>query len=340
VPEKTLFSIGGRGYYENPTTDLLAYFCDTNEDHGLGKLVLRALFTSLDLSAEEFPADLTLASTPERELSTSNNNRIDLLLRGSDWVMVIENKIYHHQEGNPFADYKAFAEKHHNQHLQSSRPLYVVLSPNGDSPNGWKGLSYPRLVAALKEELGGHFIEQPFNKWCVFLRDYILHLDQLMNNEPEQKERTQFVFENLDELTEIESLKKNAFEVVRTKLCRSISKKLGEEVSAKSHTWYQYPAFRFYQEGKQKKLEIVLYFEKDAVSLNTYIYNPSSIEKADTYLWHYGMKVWLENNKTIRAYKQKLHTGKVEDFDATLEKIAEMAHQRLEKLNEYESDLT
>jgi len=340
VPEKTLFSIGGRGYYENPTTDVLAYFCDTNEDHRLGKPVLRALFTSLDLSAEEFPTDLTLASAPERESNTDNNYRIDLLLKGSDWLMVIENKMYHHQESNPFADYEAFAEKHHNQHLQGSRPIYVVLSPNGDSPEGWKGLSYPRLVAALKEELGSHFIEQPFNKWCVYLRDFILHLDQLMSNEPEQKEKTQFVFENLEELTEIESLKKNAYDAVKTRLCRSISEKLGEEVLVKSVIWHQYPGYRFYQEGKQKNLEIVLYFEKGAISLNTYIYSPFSIEKADKHLWRDGMEQWLENKKTIRAYKQILHKGDFEDFDATLENIAEKAHQRLKRLGEYESDLT
>ena len=119
--------------------------------------MLRALFTSLDLLAEEFPTDLTLASAPERELSTDNNNRIDLLLEGSDWLMVIENKIYHHLDSNPFSDYEAFAEKYYKQHLHGSRPLYVVLSPNGDSPEGWKGISYPRLVAALKEELGGPF---------------------------------------------------------------------------------------------------------------------------------------------------------------------------------------
>ncbi len=183
-------------------------------------------------------------------------------------------------------------------------------------------------MTALKEELGSHFIEQPFNKWCIYLRDFILHLDQLMSNEPEQNERTQFVFENLEVLAEVESLKKNAFEAVKTRLCRCISEKMGEEVSAKSETWYQYPAFRFYQEDKHKNLEIVLYFEKGALSLNTYIYDPS-IEKADKHLWHDGMdKKWFENKGTIRGYRERLHTRGFEDFDATLENIAEIAHQR------------
>ena len=43
--EKTFFSIGGRGYYEDPTSDVLAFYLDPNEEHGLGDLVLQSLVT-------------------------------------------------------------------------------------------------------------------------------------------------------------------------------------------------------------------------------------------------------------------------------------------------------
>ena len=35
VKELTVFSVGGRGYYENPTTDLLAFFLRPDAEHGL-----------------------------------------------------------------------------------------------------------------------------------------------------------------------------------------------------------------------------------------------------------------------------------------------------------------
>lgn len=35
VPEPTLFSIGGKGYFENPTTDILAFFCNSEEVHAV-----------------------------------------------------------------------------------------------------------------------------------------------------------------------------------------------------------------------------------------------------------------------------------------------------------------
>ncbi|MEY0629860.1 hypothetical protein AB7441_23170, partial [Providencia rettgeri] len=40
VAEPTIFSIGSKGYYENPTTDILAFFCDSNGQHQLGDTAL------------------------------------------------------------------------------------------------------------------------------------------------------------------------------------------------------------------------------------------------------------------------------------------------------------
>ena len=38
--ETTIFGVGGRGYYENPATDLLKYFLKPDAGHGLGDLFL------------------------------------------------------------------------------------------------------------------------------------------------------------------------------------------------------------------------------------------------------------------------------------------------------------
>ena len=46
--EKTIFSIGGRGHYENPTSDILAFYPnDPEAEHQLGSLVLDSLFSAL-----------------------------------------------------------------------------------------------------------------------------------------------------------------------------------------------------------------------------------------------------------------------------------------------------
>lgn len=63
VAEPTIFSIGSKGYYENPTTDILAFFLDDKASHGLGSLVLEALVNTLPDSVNDL--DCTLALPPE-----------------------------------------------------------------------------------------------------------------------------------------------------------------------------------------------------------------------------------------------------------------------------------
>src|ERR671919_66715 len=62
--ELTLFSISGRGYFENPTTDLLAFFFDPNQAHGFRDLLLRSFLTCMGL---EIPDPLDLSEPPQRE---------------------------------------------------------------------------------------------------------------------------------------------------------------------------------------------------------------------------------------------------------------------------------
>lgn len=45
--EPSIFALGGRGYYENPTTDLLAFFLDPAQVHGLEECFLTALLNCL-----------------------------------------------------------------------------------------------------------------------------------------------------------------------------------------------------------------------------------------------------------------------------------------------------
>ena len=95
--EKTIFSIGGRGHYENPTSDILAFYLDPEAEHQLGSLVLDSLFLALIKTLETTPEEkydnqstqlsslkeiiekksINLALTPSREVSTENIKKID-----------------------------------------------------------------------------------------------------------------------------------------------------------------------------------------------------------------------------------------------------------------------
>ena len=85
--EVTILNVGGRGYYENPMSDLLAFFLDPGAGHGLGDLVLSRLLDVLgrsDLRSE-------LIEPPIRE----QIERIDIVLPGDGFVIALENKVRH-----------------------------------------------------------------------------------------------------------------------------------------------------------------------------------------------------------------------------------------------------
>lgn len=177
--EPNLFSLGARGHYENPITDLLAFFFDTNAAHGLESLALEALIMLLPEGQQ--PRDLHLIRPPEREVTTGRG-RIDLLMVSSDWVIVLENKIFHAQN-NPFDDYQDYVIKHYS----GKTPLLLVLSPSGtaEGRDDWQGVSYLNLIDALKQKAADAFMNRPMNKWLILFREFILHLEQLMKGTPD-----------------------------------------------------------------------------------------------------------------------------------------------------------
>src|SRR5690606_13749345 len=81
---KTIFSIGGRGHYENPISDLLAFFMNPDEEHGFSNLLLDAFFETLQGESKLFSAPISLI---ERELRTESDKRIDLVIASEDWVL-------------------------------------------------------------------------------------------------------------------------------------------------------------------------------------------------------------------------------------------------------------
>ena len=195
-PEATFLSIGGRGYYENPASDLLQFFLVPSNAHGLDTLFIEALFEVTGVSYSEASLE---GFTVQREVHTTNNNRIDLLLKGEGWIMLIENKIWHEQI-NPFEDYEALAKLRMKSDDQA---YYVILSPSGESrQKDWTGLSYRKLIDALQIRLTKYANEFEKTKWWHFAQDFILHLDQELYTKAMTLKEIEFVEAHADDLTE------------------------------------------------------------------------------------------------------------------------------------------
>jgi len=206
--EVTIFDAGSRNYYENPTSDLLAFFLDPNKSHGLGDAFLRALLSCLPDSEN---LDSALRMPPQREVTTGKGKRIDLVLGGHDWDLVIELKIFHSQV-NPFDEYQSYVEKYVRG--EGRRLIYLVISPRGKAvTQGWQGLSYQRYIEAVKQQLAEGAFSQPLHKWQILAREFLLHLENIAVEHVMDDKAVRFVFEHMSEIDKLVKLKEKAVDV-------------------------------------------------------------------------------------------------------------------------------
>ena len=268
--EKTFFSIGGRGYYENPTSDVLAFFLNSEEEHGLGDLVVNALFDALLDKADESQKteirdvqDRAVVSQPGREVS-HDGKRIDLLLEGGNWVMVIENKIFHYQK-NPFDVYESYVKDVYGPEEKKHR-IFVVLSPSGAAGDkDWHGLSYSTLVWHVKAALSDAMMRQPLNKWLILLREFILNLEEFTMNTSIDKSITDFVFEYAKEIDELPDRKREAIKSIQHEVLQLVQEDTSYSNDKLKHRFYKWnycEALHFWlNDWRHDRSYVILYFD-------------------------------------------------------------------------------
>ena len=140
--ETTLFDIGSRGHFENPMTEVLSFFCVLSEVHEMYDLVVSSIVNLVRQNpVYENLKHAEVHNKPQREVTTKNNKRIDLLLSSEEWVIAIESKI-NHQQVNPFEEYESYVDNLVSARATSSseseltdekgrHAVFVILSPAG-----------------------------------------------------------------------------------------------------------------------------------------------------------------------------------------------------------------
>lgn len=199
--EKNIFSIGGRGHYENPISDLLAFFMNRHEIHGFGDLVLKSFNEAAELS----PNDTDLIVPPLREVRTADEKKIDILLVGEGYVTIIENKI-RHWAANPFNSYETYL----NQHYKDKTPNRVLLSVSQQKPPpGWSSLTYKKLLVHIKENLGEYVVKIPYSKWLILFREFLLNIEQECEPDPMTNDNFEFVCKNYGAIHDLKIMANN-----------------------------------------------------------------------------------------------------------------------------------
>lgn len=264
--ERSLFDIGARGYFENPTSDLLSFFVDPDAEHGFGNAILSAL---LDCFPEKLQPALDqryLKHSPDREWVTSLNQRIDLVLESERWVLAIEHKIYHVFR-NDFSHYgEDLSQRLSGQN--NRQILCAVLSPGGQAPNapGWIGISYADFLPRLRSTTGFLYEQYGENKWLVFLREFLLHLEKLTMTRTFTDAQEKYVLKHLGEIDALTQAKEAVLDSLRHRLQEGVNSRLDDSnspITSWKENWPIGPALRFAPQGWQGYSNVVVFLDKE-----------------------------------------------------------------------------
>ncbi|WP_213687439.1 PD-(D/E)XK nuclease family protein [Acinetobacter sp. WY4] len=272
--EKTFFDTAIRKHYENPTTELLSYFLNPENDHGLGSVFFDGLTDAVNALNPSVEADdYGSAKKISTEVPTASGSRIDLLIESDKAIFLIECKVKHIQN-NPFTDY----ETHIADKFAELKPFKIVFCIDGKTNvEGWSGLAFSVYAEYVRTYLSQVMLKNPYNKWGLFAREFLMHLEHFGEKRMNDQEYN-FVQNSYKDISALIQLKEDFLNetasLINTKLETSIE---SYEPYSRSYTWgtdqQKYDAIDFSSDQwKQTNSSAVLSFFIDTCPLKCSIY--------------------------------------------------------------------
>ena len=199
---RTFMEIAGYPHYENVCSNILAFFMDPEEPHGLGTLVLDALAGASNIAAD---GGLWGNVSVEREVVTRVGNRVDILVTTDDHAVLIENKILAAVH-NPFPDYSRFLDG--LARGRRKHKLLLTLSSSGEGSRwGFVNLTHAEFVTQVRSKLG-HYVSGADARHLTMFLDFLNTLENLQKGTRMNKEFVTFLAERGDEIEDFDAVLK------------------------------------------------------------------------------------------------------------------------------------
>lgn len=270
--EKSIFQVGGRGHYENPTSTLLAFFLNPLAEHNLDNFLLKSLLeTIFHDSYNDF--DITSFIKVNREF-IAKGKRIDLFIEGSDWTLTIENKI-RAKIDNPLIEYRSYIQSKY----RDKKNYFIILCKNNKIEyKGWKNINYSQLIDRIEKNKKQSFSNTKITRWVVLLDEFLLNIKNEIGINNMEKDHRELVENNYSEITKLIKLREEYHaEIIHE--CKSLfADTYGEtEISANEDNWKNATAIRFKAPnlwGRKTNIALVL-MNNGSFKLRIYLYDIS-----------------------------------------------------------------
>jgi hypothetical protein len=192
--KRTFMEIAGYTYYENMCSNILQFFLEPSNEHGLKDLMLISLIRTVE---PNFPLSTYFGEVKiTREHVTKAQNRLDLLIQTEDYIIGIENKIFHHLH-NDLSDYKDLVDSYCGS---SKRAIYLVLSLNKLTKpedtkkveeNEFINITYDDIFKNIREVIG-RYLNSSNTIYTNYLIDFMKTIENLNPKTMENKEAWTF----------------------------------------------------------------------------------------------------------------------------------------------------
>lgn len=188
IKSESIFDVAGYPHYENVCSNILAFYLNPNNEHGLGNLFFASLM-NLAGGIEIQQGNVQIS----REVSTNKGGRLDIVIETDNQIIGIENKIYHHLN-NDLDDYSQSIDEWAKPNNLDTTKIILSLRHEGGSSE-FINITYENYWQKIKENLGS-YVTTSSQKWVLYLIDFMSAIEKLNGGIMEIDENDQFFIEN------------------------------------------------------------------------------------------------------------------------------------------------
>lgn len=189
VPELNFFEAGGRGFSENPISDMMAIFMGGGRDvpAWLAKALVQCLppDTIADCIAQVDWCNVQVEREASMDVEGEGSKRLDIVLTTNCFVLGIENKVFANANHNPFPIYEQLLNQ--RAEMAGGLPVFKCLTAPkrqvAGCPSDWPIVSYGALYSQALGQWGQESSATPFGKWHVFYMEFLSHLNRVAHPE-------------------------------------------------------------------------------------------------------------------------------------------------------------
>lgn len=188
LKSESIFDIAGYPHYENVCSNILAFYLNPNNEHGLGNLLLSSLM-KLAGGNESHQVNIQI----NREVSTHKGGRLDLVIETDNQIVGIENKIFHHLN-NDLIDYSDSIDEWAKKNQLDV--VKIILSTREEQESsGFVCITYDKFWSKIRERLG-NYASTSSQKWLLYLVDFMSSIEKLNGENMEIDKNDEFFIKN------------------------------------------------------------------------------------------------------------------------------------------------